>query len=154
MAFNSAYDGYAFSAPVGQLSGPLAEGGTSPNFYVVRVIDRSEQPVREDQKSLLAEDKMTEWLTNTKAEMESAGALVNKFQEDDQTEALLAVYNSAVPRLAEQQSGAATGAAGAADRPSPSSRRSPATPAPATPAAESSPSGGATAPAQPPAPVP
>jgi hypothetical protein len=101
--FSAAYDGYAFTAPIGQLSGPLSQGENSPSYYVVRVIDRSDQPVREDQKTSLANQKNTEWFRNILAEMESAGAIKDKFGEQDQTEALVAVIDSATPRLIEQQ---------------------------------------------------
>ena len=50
-SFNSAYDDYAFSGEIGKLSAPLSSGGTNAAFYVVRVIDRSDQPVQDEPKS-------------------------------------------------------------------------------------------------------
>lgn len=98
---NVAYNDFAFSAEVGVLSDPLPAAGDT-SFYVVRVLDRSDQPLAEDEKPTLARAKYEEWLTTIRAEMESSGALVNKFDTDDQTEAVLAVLEDATPRLVDQ----------------------------------------------------
>ena len=100
-SLNVAYNDFAFSAEVGMLSVPLAAAGDT-SFYVVRVIDRSDQPLAEDEKPTLARAKYDEWLTTIRTEMESSGALVNKFDNDDQTEAILAVLEDATPRLVDQ----------------------------------------------------
>jgi hypothetical protein len=148
-SFNIAYDGYVFTAPVGQLSGPLAAGGNATNVYVVRVIERSEQPVREDQKASLAADRANEWLRNTLAEMESAGAISSAFDDDDRLDAVVAVYGGAQERIIQdqiaQQEAAAVQQTAIAQLTS-----SPATPGPSTPAAEGTPAADTT-PAAPPA---
>ncbi len=100
--FNDAYNDFAFAAEIGQLSGPLTSTVSATTHYVVRVIERSDQLVRDDQKPGLAQSKYDDWLTTTKDEMESSGALVNKWDEDAQREALADVYQDALPRLIEQ----------------------------------------------------
>jgi hypothetical protein len=100
-SFADAYDAFAFSAQIGTLSAPLQSPG-SANYYVVRVVDRSEQPIADDRKPSLARDDYDEWLQNTREELESSGALVNKFDEGDQQEALVDVYSGARGRLQEQ----------------------------------------------------
>jgi parvulin-like peptidyl-prolyl isomerase len=97
-----AYRDYAFSADVGQLSEPLQAAG-SVNYYVVRVVERSQQPLAEDEKPSFASDKFDEWLTTTKDTMRGEGAIVDKFDEDAQLEALADVVNDARPRLIQQQ---------------------------------------------------
>jgi parvulin-like peptidyl-prolyl isomerase len=47
-SFNAAYDDYVFSAAIGEISPPLQS--PAGQFFIVRVIDRTEQPVTEDQK--------------------------------------------------------------------------------------------------------
>ena len=49
-SFSAVYDDYAFSGEVGKVSAPLPSGGTTPAFYAVRIVDRSDQPVTETQK--------------------------------------------------------------------------------------------------------
>lgn len=142
---NAAYNDYVFSTEVGVLSQPLAAAGDS-SFYVVRVIERSDQPLADDEKPTLARAKYDEWLTNIRAEMESSGALVNKFDTDDQSEAILAVLEDATPRLVEQAEQQAqqeilqqTAIAELTQNPAPTA--APATPgAETTPAAQSTPS--------------
>jgi len=101
-SFNSSYNDFAFSAALGQLSTPLPAVSGASTHYVVRVIDRSDQPVREDQKPGLAQTRYDEWLTATKEELQSTGALVNKWDDNDQQEALADVYQDALPRLIQQ----------------------------------------------------
>jgi len=99
---NEAYNDFAFSAEIGQLSAPLAATTGSMTSYVVRVIDRSDQPVREDQKPGLARTKYDDWLASTIEEMQSSGALVNHWDDHDKQEALVEVYEDARPRLIEE----------------------------------------------------
>jgi hypothetical protein len=155
--FNSVYDDFVFSTEVGKLSDPISAGENALNYYVVRVIDRSEQPVREDQKTNLANDKYQEWLTNTKEEMSSSGAISDHFSEQNRTDAIVAVYGDAADQIRqnqiaqqEAQNQQATAIAQLTAQPA-------ATPAPAptSSSAESTPAAGAvTPPAQPPAPSP
>jgi|CXWL01.1.fsa_nt_gi hypothetical protein len=151
-SLNAAYNDYAFSGEVGALSAPLpgTTGGTT--HYVVRVLDRSDQPIREEQRAALAQTKFDDWLAATKAELGSSGALVNKWDEKAQSEALLDVYTDAQPTLdeqrhqqeeqqAEQQQQQQTAVAALTANPAPpTTEAAPGTPAPeTTPAAESSP---------------
>lgn len=140
-SLNEAYNDFAFSADVGRLSDPLASAGEL-SFYVVRVVERSDQPVAESAKPTLAREKYEDWLTTTRDEMESSGAIVNKFDEDDQLEASLAVLEDAAPRLAErereaqqQQIAQQTAIAELTQNPAPTSP-------PSTPGAEETPAAG------------
>jgi hypothetical protein len=100
--FNPAYNDYAFSAEIGKLSDPLPAATGSGTNYIVRVLDRSEQPVLENQKSGMAQTKYDDWLVSTEGELESSGALVNRWDETAKMDALTAVYNAALPRLRQQ----------------------------------------------------
>ena len=68
-SFSAIYDDYAFSGEVGKVSAPLSSGGTTPTFDVVRVVDRSDQPVTETQKPAIANAKLAEWLQTTQDEL-------------------------------------------------------------------------------------
>jgi hypothetical protein len=101
---NSAYDGYAFTGTVGALSGVLTGGtSTTPLYYVVKVIDRSDQPITDQQKPTLATNKKNDWLTSTQEQMTSDGKLVNKFDNQAQSDAFVSVLTDVTPRLAAQQ---------------------------------------------------
>jgi parvulin-like peptidyl-prolyl isomerase len=151
---------YVFSAPVGQLSGPLGQE-VGENRYVVRVVERTDRPLEEDQKPTLAQEKYDEWLRTTKDEMLASGATKNKFDEEDQAEALTDMsgrirdlQNQAI----EDQIAQLTVTAQLTQNPAPTAPPVVATPAP--PGAESTPAaspqadsgGGVTPPSQPVAP--
>src|SRR5581483_1287732 len=76
--FPKAYDDYAFTAPVGQLSDPLSTSDNGP-FYIVRVVDRSDQPVQESQKGQLASQKSAEWLQQTKDDLQAHNKIIDKW---------------------------------------------------------------------------
>jgi hypothetical protein len=161
-AFSGAYNDYAFSAPVGQLSEPLALEGALNN-YVVRVIERSEQTVREDQKPSLASDEFDEWLTSTKEELQSSGALVERFDNQARADALISVYSDASGEIAQLQQDQIDAAIQQQTVTAQFTQTTPLTPVAGTPAAEGTPvavptsaatasapgDGGATAPSQP-----
>jgi parvulin-like peptidyl-prolyl isomerase len=96
--FNQVYNGYAFSAPVGQVSEPLETGNV---FYVVRVVDRSEQPVQEAQKSGIADRRLSQWYTDTQTMMR----IVDNWTDDleAQTDALQPIYDDLGERIEEQE---------------------------------------------------
>jgi hypothetical protein len=90
-SFPPAYDDFAFTAPVGQISEALqapnaAEG--SP-YNVVRVIERSEQPLNDDQKPGAASRAYDKWLTDTQAQM----IIINKWDDEAQVEAVREIQN-------------------------------------------------------------
>jgi parvulin-like peptidyl-prolyl isomerase len=66
--FNPAYDDFAFSSNIGQLSDPLSTGGATA--YVVRVIDRQDLALKEEQKPAYVDRKYGDWLTDTQAKMD------------------------------------------------------------------------------------
>lgn len=158
---NAAYDGYAFTGEVGALSGILTGGSSStPLYYVVKILDRSDQPITDAQKPTLATNKKNDWLTSTQEQLTSDGKLIDKFDNATQASAFAAVLNDVTPRLIQQQA-AKTAQAIQADQvrkttianltASPAATRTPdpnATPGiEATPAAGGTPPDGATPPA-------
>jgi hypothetical protein len=101
---NAAYDGYAYTADVGSLSGVLTGGNSKTTlYYVVKLLDRSDQPVTDQEKPTLANNKKQEWLTNTEEQMSSEGKLVNDFDNQAQSDAFVSVLNDVAPRLAQQR---------------------------------------------------
>ncbi len=102
-SFNAAYDDYAFSGEIGKLSAPLSSGGTSPSFYVVRVVDRSDQPVTESQKPAIANAKLAEWLKTTEDELKANGKITIDWNQQSQVDALVSVVQDSSPKLVAQQ---------------------------------------------------
>jgi parvulin-like peptidyl-prolyl isomerase len=100
--FPSAYDDYAFTAPVGQLSDPLSTSDNGP-FYIVRVVDRSDQPVQESQKGQLASQKSAEWLQQTKDDLQAHNKIIDKWDTKSQSDALLALSEELQPRIRQRQ---------------------------------------------------
>lgn len=98
-SFNATYDDYAFSADVGAISDPLEAAGGN-QFYIVRVLDRSEQPVKDEQKATLVSNRYNEWLDNAKEKMniDTGG-----FDSDTQQELLIEVVKDAPPAPQPQQ---------------------------------------------------
>jgi hypothetical protein len=81
--FNVSYDDFAFTGAVGELSGVIS--GPSQQFYIVRIIDRQDMTLTEDQKPDYVDRKFGDWLTETQAKM----TVVRHWDVDDQREALL-----------------------------------------------------------------
>jgi hypothetical protein len=102
-SFNAAYDDYAFSGAVGALSAPLSSGGSSPTFYTVRVVDRSDQPVQDSEKPAIATKQLADWLKSTQDELEAAGKIKTDWNQQAQSDALLSVINDAGPKLVAKQ---------------------------------------------------
>lgn len=101
-SFNAAYDNFAFTADVGVLSEPLSDA-SGTNWYVVRVIDRSEQPATEAHRTSLASQEFDAWLERMRDEAVESGALVTHWDEHDQQEALVDVLEGERDRLIRQQ---------------------------------------------------
>ena len=103
-SLNAIYDDYAFTADIGSLSSPLTSGEDSGTgaYYVVRVIDRSDQPVSESQKSAIVARQLRDWLTDTQEEMQSNGTFKRDWDQQSQNDALSAVLVDATAKLAEQ----------------------------------------------------
>jgi hypothetical protein len=95
-SFNSTYDGYVFSAALGEISSPLQS--PAQQFFVVRVLDRAEKPVTEDQKPKLTEKAFKDWLSNQQDQM----TIVRAFDQKAQSSALASVLAAAGPRLRQQ----------------------------------------------------
>jgi len=148
--FPKAYDDYAFTAPVGQLSDPLSTSDNGP-FYIVRVVDRSDQPVQESQKGQLASQKSAEWLQQTKDDLQAHNKIIDKWDTKSQNDALVALFDELQPRIRQrqqqqqqQQQAQATAYAqltAAAENPQPTAAGD------QTPGAEGTPAAGETAPA-------
>ena len=129
------YDGYAFSAEIGAVSGPLAEQPDSETsrYWIVRVVERSEQPLTEEQKSGYQNREYQRILENTRANM----TIVDNWSEDFQAQSdALAPLVRDLARLQEQQ------------------RNVPTVVIPTPPAAAQTPSADATSAAPAPSPVP
>ncbi len=97
---NAAYDAYAFDAntPLGAVSAPLTASGGS-QFFVVRVDDRADKPVTEDQKPKLADTKYSEWLVAQQDQM----TVARHWSTQDESAALTSVLNSSGTKLINQQ---------------------------------------------------
>ena len=74
--FPEAYDDYAFTGAVGAVSAPLRASDTV--WYVVRVVDRSPQPLSEDQKNDVAREKYEEWVTG----LQETASITDNWSDD------------------------------------------------------------------------
>jgi parvulin-like peptidyl-prolyl isomerase len=96
-AFNAAYDDFAFNANIGDISEPLEGAGSS--VYVVRVIDRQDLPLTEEQKPSYVNRLYGDWLTTTQAKM----TIERDWDEEAQTDALISVLQDIPPQDPAQQ---------------------------------------------------
>ncbi len=78
-----AYKTFAFSAPVGDLSEPLQDPSGQGPYYVVRIIDRSDQPLTEEQRPSYESRQYATWLEDTRAKL----VVVDKWTNDDEAQA-------------------------------------------------------------------
>ncbi len=93
-SFSPAYDGYAFTAPVGQISQPLLYNtGSSTTYYVVRVEDRADKPVTDAQKSTVSTKTYNDWLSNMQGQMN----VVKDFDDQSKLDALGWVAENHLP---------------------------------------------------------
>jgi hypothetical protein len=77
-----AYNDYAFSAPIGEISEPLQESAGVGQYFVVRVVDRSQQPVTDGQKTPYVDVQYEKWLEDTQATM----TIVDNWTDDAQAQ--------------------------------------------------------------------
>jgi parvulin-like peptidyl-prolyl isomerase len=78
-----AYDEFAFSAPPGEVSDPLQDASGAGPFYVVRVIDRSPQPLTDGQRGPYLYQQYEKWLEDTQTTM----VIVDNWTTDEQAQA-------------------------------------------------------------------
>ncbi len=79
----AAYRDFALTAAVGQLSAPLVDPSGQGAHYVVRVIERGEQPLRDEQKPLYESEAYRQWLLNTQANI----SIIDKWLTDEEAQA-------------------------------------------------------------------
>ncbi len=106
------YEEFAFSADIGAISEPLTTGdaasrvGADPSttvpYYVVKVIDRSDQPVTDAQKALIGGRNQRDWLKATQDEMLADGTYKKDWDDQSQVDALTAIAPRLAQRLAAQ----------------------------------------------------
>jgi hypothetical protein len=100
---NAAYRDFAFSGAPGEISVPLA-ASTTPNgttYYVVRLKDRSEQALADNNKSAYVTALYNDWLEQTK----SALTVEDKFDDATRVEALVDVTSNPLPSAVQPQPG-------------------------------------------------
>ncbi len=97
-ALPAAYDMFAFSAPVGEVSTPLQDPSGDGPFYAVRVIERADMPLIDTQKTEFEAKQYGDWIEDTQAKM----TIIDNWTTNDkaQADALAPLYTHA---LAEQQ---------------------------------------------------
>lgn len=88
-SFDASFNDQAFSLPVGQISTAIASQSGSA-FYVIRVDDRSDQPVKDDQKSVIVSKQYNDWLQDLTSRM----VILNKFDTKSQNDALVNVFSN------------------------------------------------------------
>lgn len=93
------YDSFAFTANVGDISQVLSTGGDTPLFFVVRVVDRSDQPLTDADKPQLINKKYSDWLTSTQETMQ----IRKDWDQQAQADALAWVGRNIVPTLIKQK---------------------------------------------------
>ena len=106
------YEDFAFSADIGAISEPLTTGdaasraGVNPAntvpYYVVKVIDRSDQAVTDAQKSQIAGRNQRDWLKTTQDEMLGDGTYKKDWDDKSQLDAVTAIAPSLAAKLAAQ----------------------------------------------------
>jgi hypothetical protein len=98
--FNPVYDTYVFDAAtaLGVVSAPLAAPGNG-QFFLVRVDDRADKPVTEEEKPKIADKQYHDWLVAQQDKM----TVVRNWNAQDQADALLSVANASGSKLQQQQ---------------------------------------------------
>lgn len=107
------YEEFAFAGDIGAISEPLTTGdaasrvGADPSttvpYYVIKVIDRSDQPVSDTQKSQIASRSLRDWLKNTEDELLSNGTYKKDWDDKSQIDALNAIARGLAQKLVAQQ---------------------------------------------------
>jgi len=150
-AVDPAYENFAFTAQPGEVSAVLPTNGSA--FYVVRLVDRTEQPLKDTDKTTVATKRYSDWLMSTQQTM----GVKRNWDPKAQSDALAWVGKNIVPKIAAQQAAQrATAVAAqtmAAQQASPTAGAGQPTAAPGTPAAAETPAAASPqAPSQPVAP--
>jgi hypothetical protein len=109
LAMPASYREFSFSAPIGQLSEPLQDPTGQGAFFVVRVIAREDQPLRQEQETVWQSETYRKWLSDAKTRV----TIVDKWSDDTEAQA-----DAALPLLSEAQD-AARRAAEEQQRPQP-----------------------------------
>jgi PPIC-type PPIASE domain len=107
-SMNATYSDFAFTADIGSVSAPLvsdasSSGSAQNQYYVVKVLDRSDQPLTDAQKGQIAAQQSSDWLATTQDEMQGNGTLKEDWSQQAQADALLAISGSVTAKLAAQQ---------------------------------------------------
>ncbi|MHB8514192.1 MAG: peptidylprolyl isomerase [Dehalococcoidia bacterium] len=88
---NPAYSGFAFSAAVGQISDVITAGtSTAPTYYVVRVLDRADKPLTDQEKPSAVNRRYNTWLSDMQAKM----VITNHWDQTSQGTALVSVLKA------------------------------------------------------------
>lgn len=97
---NPAYSDYVFAdtTKLGDVSAPLPSASAT-QYFVVRVDDRADKPVTDDQKPKLADKNYSDWLVSQQNQM----TVVRHWEAQDQADALLSVVNDSGAKLRQQQ---------------------------------------------------
>jgi hypothetical protein len=106
------YEDFAFSGEIGAISDPLTTGdaasraGADPAstvpYYVVKVIDRSDQPVTDAQKALIDGRSQRDWLKTTQDAMLGDGSYKKDWDDQSQQDALTAIAPGLAQKLVDQ----------------------------------------------------
>ena len=96
---NAAYRDYVFlsSTKIGDISAPLPSAAGN-QFFVVRVDDRADKPVTEDQKPKIADKQYSDWLVAQQDQM----TVVRHWEAQDQADALVSVVNGTNAKIKKQ----------------------------------------------------
>ena len=140
---NSAWEDFAFSAAPGKLSDPLKSNASSGGFYVVQLVDRSDQPLTDAQKSTTASQRLNDWLKQVEDDMQAKGEQKTNFDTTAQSDALAAVDTKVGPKVKSTQSAQQRQQIAQATAIAESTLH-PATPAPAATTSADTPAAGAT----------
>ena len=94
--FDPGFDAQAFSAKVGEVTGPIA--APNGNFFVIRVEDRADKPVTDAQKPQMAQKAFSDWITKMQGEL----TIKQNFDATSQGNALADVWSATLPKLKAQ----------------------------------------------------
>ncbi len=141
---DATYQSFLSTAKPGDTSAVL-QNSSGTVFYIVRLVDRSDQPVTDSEKPGLANKQYNDWLTNTEASM----TVFRDWDTQAQSDALGWVASNILPKVQKQQiaaqatQAAASSAAATAAALAPPTSQATGEATPGTPASQPTP--GATA---------
>jgi hypothetical protein len=95
-ALDPTYATEVFSSNIGAVVGPLA--AANGTFFVIRVEDRSEQPVNDTQKQQLAQKAFNDWITKMEGEL----TIKLDFDVQSQNDAINSILPGVIAKLQEQ----------------------------------------------------